>query len=109
MTKLAINIELDNGRIIGQTVIPMECDDEQLYLENMYKHRVLSFDVVLRGSMVKTEDMNRVDLEAFKKRQKQCLEMAEDFGYSEDVKSRIRHAKSQIQLDNIMAGARHSL
>ena len=39
---------------------------------------------------------------------KKALEVAEDFGYSEDIKRSIKACKSQIQLDNVLAGARHN-
>ena len=109
MKKLALNIELDNGRVIGQTVVPVECEDVQAYLEEMYKHKVVTFDLTTRGSMVKVEDMNDIDLKTFEKDVKKALEVAEDFGYSEDIKRSIKACKSQIQLDNVMASARHSL
>jgi hypothetical protein len=108
MTKMALNIELDNGRVIGQTVVPVECEDVQGYLEEMYKHKVITFDITVRGSMVKIEDMNEVDRKTFEKDVKKALELADDFGYSEDVKRAIKACKSQIQLDNVLAGARHN-
>jgi hypothetical protein len=109
MKKLALNIELDNGRVIGQTTIPMECEDVQAYLEEMYRHKVVTYDVTVRGSLVTVNDMNEVDLKTFKNDVKKALELADDFGYSDEVKEAIKACKSQIQLDNVLAGARHSL
>jgi hypothetical protein len=53
--------------------------------------------------------MNEVDLKTFKNDVKKALELADDFGYSDEVKEAIKACKSQIQLDNVLAGARHSL
>ncbi len=108
MTKMALNIELDNGRVIGQTVVPVECEDVQGFLEEKYKRKVITFDVTVRGGMVRVDEMNEVDRKTFEKDVKKALELADDFGYSEDIKRAIKACKSQIQLDNVLAGARHN-
>lgn len=109
MKKFAFNVELANGKFIQKSQeVPADVNTLD-YLESKYKQRVLSFEERATGSTTNVNDMNETERIAFEKNKRDCINVAKDFEYGQEVIDRIKAAVTCIQLDNIMASARHAM
>lgn len=112
MKRYAINIELETSkgiRYVKQTIVPVDCEDVQSFLEEKYKGtKVLTFDEKLKGSTTNINDMGESERNGFLKEKNKCIEIAKDFFYPKEIFDRIEAAETAVQLDIIMKSAKNA-
>ena len=96
--KIAWNVELNNGKVVKQVKIPNDCEDVQEFLERKYKRAVVTYDVT------NTDDLTADELQ---KEKDKALKIVNDFCYPKAVADAILNAVTLVQINNVLAGARH--
>ena len=96
--KIAWNVELNNGKVVKQVKVPNDCEDVQEFLERKFRRAVITYDVT------NTDDLTADDLQREKDK---ALKIVEDFCYPKVVADAILNAVTLVQINNVLAGARH--
>lgn len=96
--KIAWNIELSGNKVIKQVKIPNDCEDVQEFLERKYKRAVVTYDIT------NSDDLTADELQREKDK---ALKIVNDFCYPKTVADAILNAVTLVQINNVLAGARH--
>ena len=96
--KIAWNVQLVGGKVVKQVKIPNDCEDAQEFLERKYKRAVVTYDVT------NSDDLTADELQ---KEKDKALKIVNDFCYPKAVADAILNAATLVQINNVLAGARH--
>lgn len=96
--KIAWNVQLVGGKVVKQVKIPNDCEDVQEFLERKFRRNVITYDIT------NSDDLTADELQ---KEKNKALKIVNDFCYPKAVADAILNAVTLVQINNVLAGARH--